>query len=39
MRDFELFARTEKERDIWIEYFCRVIDYNEGLGCDFSKPS
>ena len=38
-RDYELFARTHKERDLWMEHFCRVIDLNQGYGCDFSKPS
>ena len=39
VRSYELFARTDKERSIWMENFCRIIDYNHGFGCDFQKPS
>ena len=36
---FEFFAESEKEREVWVEYFCRVLDHNEGLIVDLNIPS
>ena len=36
---FEFFAESEKEREVWVEYFCRVLDHNEGLVVDLNVPS
>ena len=38
-REYELFARTIKERRLWLEHFCRIIDVNNGLDIDFTRPS
>ena len=38
-RNFEFFAKTEKERDIWCQYFCRIVDTNQGLGLQKNQHS
>ena len=29
-RTYEFYAKGVKERDIWLQYFCRIIDINTG---------
>ena len=38
-RLFEFYALNEKEREIWIHYFCRVIDINAGIPFDLATES
>ena len=35
-RLYEFYAKNEKEREIWIQYFCRVIDINTGIPFDMN---
>jgi len=38
-RQFILFAKDPVEREIWVEAFCRVIDFNSTGIYDSTKPS
>ena len=39
-KTFVLFARTELERDVWVEAICRIVDYNvTGVKIDIRRPS
>ena len=36
----ELFVKNESyELDFWLEYFCKIIDLNDGLEIDCNTPS
>ena len=35
----EFFARTEVEREKWLEFFWKAIDLQPGKRFDFNKPS
>ncbi len=32
----ELYSRTVNERSFWLQSFCRVIDYNQGISAEES---
>lgn len=34
-----LYARTAKERKLWVRVFCRVIDVNSGMSHPFNSYS
>ena len=38
-RLFEFYALNEKEREIWVQYFCRVMDANAGIPYDLATES
>ena len=38
-RTFTFFTADYKERDIWIQSFCRIIDINTGKDAGYGKPS
>ena len=38
-RTYELFAANEKEREIWLQYFCRIIDSNAGKPINLNEHS
>ena len=38
-RTYTFFTRDYKERDMWIQSFCRIIDINSGQDGGFGMPS
>ena len=38
-KTIEFFARTEFERDKWLEYFWKAFDLQQNRKIDFNKPS
>ena len=38
-RSYPFFARTDKERELWIEAFCRAIDINNGVATNLHHAS
>ena len=37
-RTYVFFAASPKERDVWLRYFCRIVDINAGKDAGPGQP-